>query len=188
MTTPTTDQPAVPAWLAAAEAAHQEQQLDTAAYERRRAERHADLINARLAEFGIEPIEPAGIDGFGKLRPAKLTDAEFDGDPYYEVRAAWSEDDKAVELHTADWESDRPRLGYVRLLHSLADVAAARRETPKFPAPKRNWRTEAIRAIDGLNVDNLSNADVEALATAIHGNSAAVLHLADIIARTNSTV
>ncbi|WP_331744377.1 hypothetical protein OG762_49870 (plasmid) [Streptomyces sp. NBC_01136] len=39
----------------------------------------------------------------------------------------WSEDDKEVALHTADWEDDRPVFGRVRLLTSLADVAAARR-------------------------------------------------------------
>ncbi|WP_089107627.1 hypothetical protein [Streptomyces hyaluromycini] len=67
---PATDQPTVPNWLAAAEAAHQEQQIDTVAQKLQRAQRHADLINARLAELGIEPIEAVGIDGHGNLRPA----------------------------------------------------------------------------------------------------------------------
>jgi hypothetical protein len=117
---PATDQPTVPDWLAAAEAAHQEQ-IDTVAQGLQRAQRHADLINARLAELGIEPIEAAGV--------------------YYKVRAAWSEDDKQTELHTADWEDDRPRYGRVRLLNSLADVAAARRETPTIPATVRARRS-----------------------------------------------
>ncbi|MDQ1022441.1 hypothetical protein QF035_000023 [Streptomyces umbrinus] len=188
MTGPTTDQPVVPGWLAAAEAAHQEQQIDIVAQGLLRARRHADLINTRLADLGIEPIAAAGIDGSGKLRPAHLTDADFDGDPYYEVRAAWSEDDREVELHTADWEDDRPVFGRVGLLTSLADIAAARRQLPVFPAPPREYRREAIRAMDGLNVDHLNDAGAEAIATAIHGNTAALLHLADTIARTSTTI
>ncbi|MER5227116.1 hypothetical protein [Streptomyces flaveus] len=106
----------------------------------------------------------------------------------YEVRALWSEDDEEVELHTADWKYDLAVFGRVRLLRSLADVAAARRETPKFPALVRDYRLEAIRAMDSVNVDRLNNAYVEEIATAIHGNTAALLHLADVIVRTNSTV
>ncbi|MFC9916219.1 hypothetical protein [Streptomyces sp. NPDC127197] len=124
--TSATNQPAVPDWLAAAEAAHQEQQIDVVAQGLLRAQRHADLINARLAELGIEPIAAAGIDDRGNLTPARLTVPEFEPYAYYEVRAAWSEDNKEVELHTADWEDDRPKFGRVRLLNSLADVAAAR--------------------------------------------------------------
>ncbi|MGW5609396.1 hypothetical protein ACWEWI_25490 [Streptomyces sp. NPDC003753] len=186
--TPATDQPTVPNWLTAAEAAHQEQQIDTVAQKLQRAQCQADLINARLAELGIEPIEAAGVDDHGNLRPARLTQPEFEPYAYYEVRAAWSEDDKQVELHTADWEDDRPKFGRVRLLNSLADVAAARREWPKFHAPRRDYRREAIRAMDGLNVDSLNDVGVEAIATAIHGNTAALLHLADTIARANATV
>ncbi|WP_089107628.1 hypothetical protein [Streptomyces hyaluromycini] len=80
------------------------------------------------------------------------------------MRAAWSEDDKEVELHTADWEADRSTFGRVRLLNTLADVAAARREWPKFPAPRRDYRREALRAIDGLNADSLNNAHVGEIA------------------------
>jgi hypothetical protein len=58
MTTPATHQPVAPDWLAAAEAAHQEQQIDIVAHGLLRAQRHADLINARLADLGIEPIAP----------------------------------------------------------------------------------------------------------------------------------
>ncbi|MFD8655026.1 hypothetical protein ACFV1D_45965, partial [Streptomyces mirabilis] len=124
----------------------------------------------------------------GNLRPARLTQPEFEPYAYYEVRAAWSEDDKQVELRTADWEDDRPKFGRVRLLNSLADVAAARRETPTFPAPRRDYRLEAIRAMDSLNADRLNNAHVEEIANAIHGNTAALLHVADTIARTSTTV
>lgn len=81
-----------------------------------RAQRHADLTNARLAELGIEPIEAAGIDGSGNPRPARLTQPEIEPYPYYEVRAVWSEDDKAVELHTVDGEDRQPRFGRMRLL------------------------------------------------------------------------
>ncbi|MFF3585363.1 hypothetical protein [Streptomyces mirabilis] len=174
MTPPAIDQPVAPDWLAAAEAAHQEQQIDTVAQRLQRAQRHADLINARLADRG-------------NLRPARLT-PEFEPYAYYEVRAAWSEDDKQVELHTADWEDDRPKFGRVRLLNSLADVAAARRETPTIPAARRDYRLEAIRAMDSLNADRLNNAHVEEITNAIHGNTAALLHLADTIARTSTAV
>ncbi|TRO55496.1 hypothetical protein E4K73_50405 [Streptomyces sp. IB201691-2A2] len=174
---------AVPAWLAAAEQALQVQQLATRAEELRRAERYADLINARLAELGIEPVHGAGVDDDGRLPPARLIDADFDLSTF-EVRAVWSEDDKQVQLQTADWEATRPQFGPVRLLTSLADVAAARHEMPKIPAPTRNYRSEAIRAMDGLRVDDLNNGAAEAIAAAIHGNTAALLHLADTIART----
>ncbi|MDQ1051918.1 hypothetical protein [Streptomyces sp. V4I2] len=183
-----TDQPATTDWLAAAEAAHQEQQISAVAQNLQRAQRHAGLVNARLAELGIEPLEAAGINDRGNLRLARLTQPEFMPYARYEVRAAWSEDDKEVELHTADWEDDRPRYGRVRLLNSLADVAAARRETPTFPAPRRDYRLEAIRAMDNLNADRLNNAHVEEIANAIHGNTAALLHLADTIARISTTV
>ncbi|WP_019074410.1 hypothetical protein [Streptomyces hokutonensis] len=188
MTPPAADQTVVPDWLAAAEAAHQEQQIGTVAQLLHRAQRYADLINARLADLGIEPIEAAGVDDRGTLRPARLTQPEVEPYAYYEVRAAWSEDDKQVELHTADWEDHDPTFGRVRLLHSLADVAAARRETPTFPAPRRDYLREAIRAIDGLDADRLNNAQVEEIANAVHGNTAALLHLADTIARTRTTV
>jgi hypothetical protein len=42
--------------------------------------------------------------------------------------------------------------------------------------------------MDSLNVDGPNDAGVEAIATAIHGNTAALLHLADTIARTNTRV
>ncbi|KUN58446.1 hypothetical protein [Streptomyces griseorubiginosus] len=186
--TPDTSQPTAHAWLAAAEAAHQEQQNDTAAQGLERARRHADLINARLADLGITPIEAARVDDRGHLRQARLTQPEYEPHTYYEVRAAWSENDKQVELHTADWEDNSPTFGRVRLLNSLADVAAARRETPTLPTPRRNYHQEAIRAIDSLNVDHLNNPGAEAVATAIHGATAALLHLADTIAREQEPV
>ncbi|MGW1364538.1 hypothetical protein ACWCQP_44930 [Streptomyces chartreusis] len=185
-TTPT-HQPTAPDWLTAAEAAHQEQRLHDQGHKALRVRRHADLINARLAELGIEPIEPAAVDDYGNLQHARLTVPEYEPDAYYEVRAGWSEDDKQVELRTADWEDERPRFGRVGLLHSLADVAAARRETPTFPAPARDYRQEAIRAMDNLNVDRLNNAEVEAIVTAVHGNIAALLHIADTVARNSTT-
>ncbi|MFE7077259.1 hypothetical protein ACFU96_44960 [Streptomyces sp. NPDC057620] len=182
MTDPATDRAATPHWLAAAEAAHQEQQIDTVAQHLQRAQRTADLINTRLAGLGIEPIAAAGVDDRGNLTPARLTEPEYEPHTYYEVRAAWSEDDEEVELHTADWEDHRPQFARVRLLRSLADIAAARRETPTFDAPRREYRREANRAMDGLNGDHLNDAGIEAIATAIHGNTAALLHLADTLA------
>jgi hypothetical protein len=143
MTMPASDQPVVPDWLAAAEAARPEQHI--AAQGVLHAQRHADLINARLADLGIDPIEAAGVDDRGNLRPARLTKPESEPYAYYEVRAVWSEGDKQVELHTAYWEGDRPVFGRVRLLYSLADVAAARRETSTFGAP--NAITDTRRSV-----------------------------------------
>lgn len=42
--------------------------------------------------------------------------------------------------------------------------------------------------MDGLNADHINDVGVEEIASAIHGNTAALLHLADTIARTNTTV
>ncbi|MBP8536671.1 hypothetical protein [Streptomyces sp. MK37H] len=73
-----------------------------------------------------------------------------------------------------------------------AALARRRRRRPPgdlcLPCPRRDYRLEAIRAIDGLNADRLNNAHVQEIANAIHGNTAAPLHLADTIARTNTTV
>ncbi|MGW7130892.1 hypothetical protein ACWGIA_21460 [Streptomyces bobili] len=93
MTTPTTDQPVILDWLAAAEAAHQEQKIGIVAQVLQRAQRHAALINARLDDFGIEPIEAASLDDRGNLRLAWLSQPEFEPYTYYEVRATWSEDE-----------------------------------------------------------------------------------------------
>jgi hypothetical protein len=47
---------------------------------------------------------------------------------------------------------------------------------------------EAIHEMDTLNTDHLNNSSAEAVATAIHGSTAALLHLADTIVRTNTTI
>ncbi|AEM88652.1 hypothetical protein [Streptomyces violaceusniger] len=92
-------------WLAAATAAHEEQQLEILASQLLQIRRHADLINSRLADLGIEPVHEASVDRLGNLRSAKLLDADHDRGTY-EVRAYWGEDTQAVELHTADRSTD----------------------------------------------------------------------------------
>ncbi|MFE4823344.1 hypothetical protein ACFRFU_44555 [Streptomyces sp. NPDC056704] len=41
--------------------------------------------------------------------------------------------------------------------------------------------------MDSLNADRLNNAHAVKIANAIHGNTAALLHVADTIARTSTT-
>ncbi|MFF4139418.1 hypothetical protein ACFY1B_50500 [Streptomyces mirabilis] len=42
--------------------------------------------------------------------------------------------------------------------------------------------------MDSLNADRLSNAHVEEIANAVHSNTAALLYLADTMARTSTTL
>ncbi|MER5302177.1 hypothetical protein ABT039_22340 [Streptomyces lasiicapitis] len=180
----TTDSAAAPSWLAAAEEVYEHQQIDERANHIMACKRHAEQINDALGVFGIEPLQPARLTKSGQLEGAVLVGPDFEAGTY-EVRALWDVNSQQIELHTADWETDRPRFGRVGLMSNIADVAAARRETPKFPAPRRNLSAEALQAIDSLSVDRLNNHDVEAVVTAIHGLTAAVLHVGDLIARGN---
>ncbi|WP_282792940.1 hypothetical protein [Streptomyces sp. CC224B] len=176
---PDTTATALPNWLAAAEADRAERELAVKASKLRLVKDQAEKINAKLAELGIEPLSPAGYDENGKLQAAVLIHADY-VDPAYEVRALWSAEDNAVELHTAEWEPDSPGVfGRVRLLHSIGDIAAARHEIPKFPSPPRNYAAEARRAMDALNVDRLNNLEVEEIVTALNGITAALLNLAE---------
>ncbi|WP_179887948.1 hypothetical protein [Streptomyces sp. t99] len=175
--TTATAEAAVPAWLATAEADRAERELNEKASKLRLVMDQADKVNKKLAEFGIEPVSPAGYDKFGNLQAAVLIGADYE-EGTYEVRALWSQDDATIELHTADWEDDSSTFGRVRLLKSIGDVAAARHETPKFPARPRDFAAEARWAIDSLNVDRLNNGEVEAVVTALNGITAALLNLA----------
>ncbi|MEU3704839.1 hypothetical protein AB0E82_21425 [Streptomyces anulatus] len=168
---------ALPDWLIKALAERKEHELHDKASKLRLVMDQADKINRWLAEFGIEPVSPAGYDKSGNLQAAVLIGADHEAGTY-EVRALWSQDDDAIELHTADWEDDSPAFGRVRLLKSIGDVAAARHQTPKFPARPRDFAAEARRAMDSLNVDRLNNGEVEAVVTALNGITAALLHLA----------
>ncbi|MEJ8654630.1 hypothetical protein WKI65_43020 [Streptomyces sp. MS1.AVA.3] len=168
---------AVPAWLATAEADRAERELSEKASNLRLVMDQADKVNKKLAELGIEPLSPAGYDRHGNAKAAVLIGADYE-DYAYEVRALWSTGDNAVELHTADFEEDSSAFGRVRLLRSIGDVAAARHETPKFPARPRDYAAEARWAIDSLNVDRLGNGEVEAVVNALNGVTAALLNLA----------
>lgn len=179
-----TDSPTVPAWLAAAIEADKHRKINAKADEILRNRKFADQINKALASYGVEPLHPAHVDEHGDLVGAVLLMPDYD-EGTYEVRALWDEDSQQVELHTSDWEADRPGFGRVRLMNSLADIAAARHETPKPPALRRDFRSEALRAIDGFNVDHLNNGEVEVIVTAINGLTAAILHQTEVIARAN---
>lgn len=173
---PDTAAAALPAWLATAEADRAERDLNEKASSLRLVMDQADKVNKKLAELGIEPLSAAGYDQSGNPKAAVLIGADYE-EYTYEVRALWSTDDNAVELHTADFEEDSTAFGRVRLLRSIGDVAAARHETPKFPARLRDYAAEARWAIDSLNVDRLGNSEVEAVVTALNGVTAALLSL-----------
>ncbi|WP_435058390.1 hypothetical protein [Streptomyces sp. bgisy060] len=175
---PDTTTATVPSWLAAAEADRAERELNEKASNLRLVMDQAEHVNRTLAELGIEPLSHASYDRHGNQRAAVLIGADYESHTY-EVRALWSATDAAVELHTADWEDDATAFGRVRLLRSIGDVAAARHETPRFPARPRDFAAEARWAIDSLNVDRLNNGEVEAVVTAINGVTAALLNLAE---------
>ncbi|MDJ0466123.1 hypothetical protein [Streptomyces sp. H27-C3] len=179
---PSTTATALPAWLAEAVKDRAERELSERASNLRLVMDQADKVNKRLAELGIEPLSPAGYDQHGNQKAAVLILADYE-DYTYEVRALWSTDDNAVELHTADFEEDSTAFGRVRLPRSIGDAVAARHETPKFPARPRDFASEARWAIDGLNVDRLNNGEVEAVVTAINGVTAALLNLAQVNSR-----
>ncbi|GAA1110875.1 hypothetical protein [Streptomyces javensis] len=173
----------VPAWLSAAVVEYEQQQLTERANQIMHLQRLAENINSQLNKLGIEPLNPAHVEA-GRLRGALLVGPDFD-EGTYEVRAFWDETSQQIELHTADWETHNPQYGRVRLLNSIADIAAARHETPKPPAPHRHLGSEALRAIDGLNADRLNNHQVEAIVTAVNGLTAAVLHIGQLIKQVN---
>ncbi|MCZ0983900.1 hypothetical protein O1L60_44865 [Streptomyces diastatochromogenes] len=172
--------PSVPAWLAKAQETYEQEKLDEGARTIMHRQQLVRNINTKLDALGVEALKPARLDEHGNLVGAVLLEADYDEDAH-EVRALWDETNQQIELHTADWEDQR--FGRVRLLNTLGDIVAARYETPKTPAPARNLRNEALRAIDSLRPDVLNNYEVEAVVTAIDGLTAAVLHVGDLITR-----
>ncbi|MEV1040408.1 hypothetical protein AB0J01_27715 [Streptomyces sp. NPDC050204] len=181
-TVATSAAPADPAWLAPAIEAYEQEKLNDGARTISRRQQLVRNINDRLAARQIVPLQPAHLDERHNLRGAVLLEADYD-EGTYEVRALWDENSQQIELHTADWEDHNPSFGRVRLMNTVGDIIAARHETPKVPVPQRNFKNEALRAIDSLNVDRLDNYKVEAITTAINGLTAAVLHVGDLIAR-----
>ncbi|MEU3399425.1 hypothetical protein [Streptomyces filamentosus] len=174
----------LPDWLAKAVAEHEQQQHIERGNRVLASRRIAESINASLQGMGITPQMEAYVDDHGCLQGALLVEADYAEDAY-EVRALWDGRSQQVELHTRDWDGDG-NFGRVRLLNTIADVAAARHETPTPPQKPRDFRVEALRAIDTFSPDRLGNHEVEAVVTAANGITAAILHLADTIARTNS--
>ncbi|TQE33115.1 hypothetical protein [Streptomyces ipomoeae] len=178
-----TTEATLPGWLAAAVEAHEAQVAEERGREILRLQGIAKQINAELAKVGIEPLHPARVEA-GRIEGAVLVGPDYD-EGTYEVRAFWDENSRQIELHTADWESREPKFGRVRVMNNLADVAAARHETPKFPAPPRDFKAEALFAIASLSPDRLNNHEVEALVNAVNGLTAAMLHVGDLITRAN---
>lgn len=176
---------AAPAWLAAAEADRANAVGESFLFRQRQAERQAATINAALARLQVDPLVPARAER-DELVPALLLgrDAEHE---HYGVYAGWSDTSEQTALLVSDWESPGhrfPSLRYSRLLNRAGDILDAREQgaAPK-PAAPRDFRAEALRSVASLQVDYVSS-DAAAVAEAINGLTAAVLHIADITAAT----
>ncbi|MFB7649397.1 hypothetical protein ACFC0S_15935 [Streptomyces sp. NPDC056084] len=177
-----TTAPSIPAWLAQAQAAYEQEKVDEGARTIMHRQQLVRNINDQLDSLGVEALKPARLDERGNLVGAVLLEADYD-EGACEVRALWDEASRQIELHTADWEDRIPSFRRVRLLNTLGDIVAARYETPKAPAPARHLATEALRSLDSLRPDVLNNYEVEAIVTAINGLTAAVLHVGEQISR-----
>ncbi|MEF3117597.1 hypothetical protein [Streptomyces chrestomyceticus] len=176
---------AIPPWLVTAIELYEQQKRTERGDQIKHQESIAATINRRLADLNVVPLRPARVNQWGGLEGALLAPATFDEETEqatYEVRAFWDAASDQVELRTCDWKTQPPVHGRARLLTGLADIAAARNEAPKPPAaPRRDLKAEALRTIGSLDVDRLNNHEVEAIATAIHGLTAAVLRVGDVI-------
>ncbi|HLL34242.1 MAG TPA: hypothetical protein VK545_10190 [Streptomyces sp.] len=188
MTTHPTDssQPTAEAdgWLARAEADANEMRGMRLLDDANRARRNADRINARLKELGITPERPASVDGF-RLVDAVLVAPNWQHS-LHGVGATVVDSDPGGDVRLTVRDYENPETVLVgRILHRIGDVAEARRELPDPPRqPAPDMRAWAMRSIDSLNA-NHTTVDAYAIAEAINGLTAAVLHLADVT-RTNS--
>ncbi|MEU6070527.1 hypothetical protein ABZ864_40335 [Streptomyces sp. NPDC047082] len=169
-------EPAMPAWLIAAEqeeAEERERKLRASSVEN---ENNARLVNEHLAELGIEPIEPARVDRYGSLVPALLV-PEDPAPMLYAVFAGYDSSAGPIVLtgYVDEYrESGRvPRQG-VRPLRRVADVLAARREGPAdVPPPNGDWYGVAARSV--LTDSQTESVDAHAIVKAVQGLTAAVL-------------
>lgn len=168
----------VPAWLATAEADRERAAGSDALFRQQQAEKRATAINQALARLDMEPITRAYAYG-GVLHPAVLLEPDPERG-HYGVHAGWSDKSDHTELLVEDFEGEFTGRRFSRLLHRPADVLDARENPPaRKPEPRRDFRAEALRSMDALRVDYVG-ADAAAVAEAVNGLTAAVLHLADV--------
>jgi hypothetical protein len=177
-----------PAWLTAAETDREQAAGANALFHQQQAEKHAAAINATLAQLGIDPLVSARVER-GSLVPALLLARDPEHE-HYGVYAGWSDTSEQPSLLVTDWESPGHRFHdprYSRLLNRAADVLDAREQGPRpEPEPPRDFRADALRSIASLRVDHVG-ADAAAVAEAVNGLTAAVLHLAAVTAAKGTT-
>lgn len=182
--TKTTGHDRAPAWLAAAETDRQRDAASQLVWRHEQAKKHAARVNQTLANLGIEPTRSAYANA-GGLVPALLLEPNPDAG-HYGVHAGWNEESEQVALLVEDWEGEFTGLQHAQLLNRAGDILDARENGPKpEPAPRRDHYAEALRSIDSLRVDYIG-ADAAAVAEAVNGLTAAVLHLARVTQQTNA--
>jgi hypothetical protein len=185
---PERDDTDLPDWLAKAEAARDDEALVEIGKRALTSKGHAAEVNRKLAALGIEPISPATVGRNGELVPAKLTNPDYEA---YEVHATWDANAQLVRLLVGDWEDSFTGLEPSQTLWTLADVAHARNDGPtRHPASIRvrhpDLRGAAMKGVKP-GPGNTSE-DTAAILAGLGSLTAAVLHLADTVARTNAQI
>ena len=178
----------LPTWYQEAEAIYETRKESDRVEKYLRARRLAETINTRLNSLGITPLQPADVTPALRLQPALLVRADPELE-LYAVYATWSDTNEQVALAVQDacepWR-DGPK--YSRLLNNVGDIVAARHEGPAPQAMRSeptDLRASALAAGRSLNQDYLS-PDGYAIADQLAALKAAVIHLADVVARSLS--
>ncbi|MGC5236896.1 hypothetical protein [Streptomyces albogriseolus] len=177
MTAEPTDQaPSMPEWFVAAERRREEEHALRRAASRAAREQQAKIIRERLAELGVEPIQPARVDRHGWLVPAYLAPEDMDTEQYA-VFAGCGPAHGPIVLagHSPTLlENGRVPAQQGRPLHRVADILDVREQGPvSRPAPEPDWseRASSLNAMD----KRTDSADANAIVLALEGLAAAVL-------------
>lgn len=177
MTAEPTDQaPSMPEWLVAAERRREEERALRRAASRAAREQQAKIIRERLAELGVEPIQPTRVDRHGWLVPAYLAPEDMDTEQYA-VFAGYDPAHGPVVLagHSPTFlGSGRVPAQQGRPLHRVADILDVREQGPvSRPAPEPDWseRASSLYAMD----KRTDSAGANAIVLALEGLAAAVL-------------
>ncbi|AXI91394.1 hypothetical protein SAM9427_37135 (plasmid) [Streptomyces sp. ETH9427] len=175
-TEPIAQAPSMPEWLVAAEKAREEERERRRAADRAARVQQAEAIRERLAELGVEPIQPARVDRHGWLVPAYLAPEDMDTEQYA-VFAGYDPTHGPVVLagHSPTFlENGRLPAQQGRPLCSVTDILVVREEGPVTgPAPEPDWpgRASSLFTMD----KRADSADANAIVLAIEGLAAAVL-------------